>query len=216
MKKRSSNHSEQSCRLAFEHRLSMYALAASAAGMGMLAQPAEGKIVYTKTAVSIAPDARFPLYLNHGSIPDFVVDSLHYATWAWGTFSIIPYNKSSQVLGTQGSASALHAGVKVGPKGPFLRGKGLMAHFSEFEGNTCWGPWGYASDRYLGLKFSITGRPHFGWARLSVRCPGIEATLTGYAYETIPNRPIVTGKTKGLDVITVHPGSLGALAAGRK
>ena len=34
----------------FEHRLSMYALAASAAGVGMLAltPSAEGKIVYTK------------------------------------------------------------------------------------------------------------------------------------------------------------------------
>ena len=27
----------------------------------------------------------------------------------------------------------------------------------------------------------------------------IQATLTGYAYETIPNRPIITGKTKGPD-----------------
>ena len=26
---------------------------------------------------------------------------------------------------------------------------------------------------------------------------GIIATLTGYAYETIPNRPIIAGKTKG-------------------
>jgi hypothetical protein len=30
----------------------------------------------------------------------------------------------------------------------------------------------------------------------------IVATLTGYAYETIPNKPIVAGATKGSDVIT--------------
>jgi hypothetical protein len=35
------------------------------------------------------------------------------------------------------------------------------------------------------------------------------ATLTGYAYETIPNKPIITGKTKGPDVITLDPATLG-------
>jgi len=44
----------------------------------------------------------------------------------------------------------------------------------------------------------------------------LKALLTGYAYETIPNKAIITGKTKGPDMITVQPGSLGALAAGRK
>jgi hypothetical protein len=33
------------------------------------------------------------------------------------------------------------------------------------------------------------------------------------ADETIPNKPIITGKTKGPDLITVEAGSLGALAA---
>jgi hypothetical protein len=42
----------------------------------------------------------------------------------------------------------------------------------------------------------------------------VRALLTGYAYETIPNKPIITGKTKGPDAITLAPGSLGALAAG--
>jgi hypothetical protein len=42
----------------------------------------------------------------------------------------------------------------------------------------------------------------------------IEATLTGYAYETIPNKPIIAGKTKGPDVITLEPATLGHLAQG--
>jgi len=33
----------------------------------------------------------------------------------------------------------------------------------------------------------------------------IVATLTGYAYETIPNKAIIAGKTKGLHVVTVQP-----------
>jgi hypothetical protein len=41
-------------------------------------------------------------------------------------------------------------------------------------------------------------------------------TLTGYAYETIPGKPIIAGETKGPDVITMQPGSPGRLALGRK
>jgi hypothetical protein len=65
------------------------------------------------------------------------------------------------------------------------------------------GQWKEASRRYLGLKFIIKGQIHYGWARLTVDADwgheGIHATLTGYAYETVPNKPIIAGKTKGLD-----------------
>jgi hypothetical protein len=76
---------------------------------------------------------------------------------------------------------------------------------------------------------------HYGWARLSAsleprrQIPGA-CTLTGYAYETIPGKPIITGKTKGKDDETddrigqanpaalgrptPKPATLGALALG--
>jgi len=62
----------------------------------------------------------------------------------------------------------------------------------------------------------IKGKTHYGWARMSVRVKGtnLAATLTGYAYETIPNKQIIAGKTKGPDVITAQPATLGHLAAG--
>jgi hypothetical protein len=52
---------------------------------------------------------------------------------------------------------------------------------------------------YLGLKFTISGKVHFGWERVTVTTSGktFIATLTGYAYETIPNKSIIAGKTKG-------------------
>jgi len=80
------------------------------------------------------------------------------------------------------------------------------------------GPWANAAGRYLGLSFGSGAARHYGWARLSVHVDKqnaeIRAVLTGYAYETVPNKPIITGKTKGPDVITVQPASLGHLAAG--
>jgi hypothetical protein len=52
----------------------------------------------------------------------------------------------------------------------------------------------------LGVKFSAKGKVHFGWARFVTHSrPHPTAELTGYAYETMPNKPIITGKTKGPD-----------------
>jgi hypothetical protein len=67
---------------------------------------------------------------------------------------------------------------------------------------------------------------HFGWARLNVNCvypKAIRATLTGYAYETIPNKAIIAGATKGPDAAeptasfnkhNPEPATLGMLAMG--
>jgi hypothetical protein len=74
----------------------------------------------------------------------------------------------------------------------------------------------------LGLKFVIHGKVHYGWARFSVtlghhrQYDDVSGTLTGYAYETIPNKPIIAGQITGPDVITVQPETLGELAHGRK
>jgi len=76
------------------------------------------------------------------------------------------------------------------------------------------GDWFNVSDRYLGFRFYVHGHAHYGWARLNVsinngNCAAVCATLTGYAYETIPNKPIIAGKTHGRDGAT-----LGRLAQG--
>jgi hypothetical protein len=109
----------------------------------------------------------------------------------------------------------------------------------DFVTNHTYGKWINVNNRYLGLKFKIKGKFHYGWARLSVHnfINDISATLTGYAYETIPNKPIITGKTKGEDDSSVEqpnpadpspdasltdpipapqPASLGALAMGAR
>jgi hypothetical protein len=69
--------------------------------------------------------------------------------------------------------------------------------------------------RYLGLMFHIKGKIHYGWARLSFPNPQ-GATLTGYAYETIAGKPIVTGRTTMVEDDGVPALTLGGLALGRK
>jgi hypothetical protein len=61
-----------------------------------------------------------------------------------------------------------------------------------------WGEWLNKSNRFLGFAFHINGEVHYGWARLSVswnRRWNLSAHLTGYAYETVPNKPIIAGDT---------------------
>jgi hypothetical protein len=186
-------------------KLNMYALAASAAGVGVLActQPAEAKIVYTPTWVEIAPNSKIGLDLNHDGIADFSLSN-HQTSYGFDKFTVVTF--SDAVWGAGTHASALRAGVRIGPKGRFQPTHSLMAtHRVHCGSSYCTsrtaGPWDNVTRRYLGLKFSVKGKVHYGWARLDVTITehGIFAALTGYAYETVPNTAIVTGKTNGPD-----------------
>jgi hypothetical protein len=221
------------------HRqLSMYALAASAAGLGFLtsSQSADAKIVYTPAhaVVQRGWPGIVSLDLNHDGITDF-----NFQNW-WnsntsigpeGFLSVLPAQRTNQTWGhSTGNhfvffASALKAGVQVGPKAPFF-----WASINFWMSESNYGPWKDAKNRYLGLKFAIKGKTHYGWARLSVSSNPenrkITAILTGYAYETIANKPIIAGKTKGPDdfsaeepdaaltMPTPQRATLGALALG--
>jgi len=93
---------------------------------------------------------------------------------------------------------------------------------------TVWGgPWvdggKGVKNRYLGVRFKFNGHSHFAWVRLTVTTTpphDFKAKLTGYAYETVPGKPIIAGKTQGPEVITLpmdsKAGTLGQLALGRK
>jgi hypothetical protein len=68
-------------------------------------------------------------------------------------------------------------------------------------------------DRYLGFEFAINGEIHYGWARLNVRAQAI-AAITGYAYEIIPNKPIIAGDEGNTSAANNSGATLGELASG--
>jgi hypothetical protein len=213
-------------------QLNSYALAASAAGVGLLAlsRAAEAKIVYTPAHVVVRSNDAYKLDLNHDGITDFTIQNLRRSSSGniFDTLSAVPA-VGNRVLELKYSrvfwAYALYPGERIGPKQYFFLPSGFMAQ-AETRGFTrYYGLWTDVRNRYLGLKFRIRGKAHYGWARLNVTVAccgrghastlgGIRATLTGYAYETIPNKPIIAGKTKGPDVITLPTASLGHLARG--
>jgi len=224
--------------------LNMYAAAATATGVGVLAlaQHSEAKIIYTPAHKTIDFTHKVLLDLNHDGKIDFTFQETLITTTSVDEFhslilSVVPAQSRNEVWTKQKHASALPAGIRIGPKGPFASGKRAMAldYYADGTGGsgTCAGPWNNVQKRYLGLKFRIEGATHFGWVRLNVTCVThnsshqITGLLTGYAYETIPNKAIITGKTVEMEEGSVEdtnsatlnepnlrPPSLGLLAIG--
>jgi hypothetical protein len=193
------------------HRhVNMYALAAGAAGVSVLAlaQPAEAKIVYTTTNVKIGPRGvkRYHIDFNHDGITDLTIQYFRQPRpcfLGWGIVQDIDETPAPGD-GVEGPPpAALSSGAVIGRSQGFARNRFYMAQVLSGT-SACFsrrGNWWDISDRYLGVAFKIAGKRHFGWARLSVGFSfplrELFATLTGYAYETTPGKAIIAGRTKG-------------------
>jgi len=211
--------SRPTCNLSdpISQRLNAYALSAGAAGVGMLAlaHPAEAKIVYTPANIPIIQNAGpVELDLNHDGINDFALSSV-YTTEArrkpegfhQDSLGIFPVQESNRVRVTgvdnQFEAAAVLKGKRIGPDNFFQPGQSemvMVACAGGTSGGGCGGAWLKVKQAYLGLKFVIKGEVHYGWAH--IRFAGeTQPTIVGYAYETIANKAIVTGETKGPEEI---------------
>ena len=236
-------------------RLNMYALAASAAGVSALAlsQPAAARVVYTPIHHVIGKNAFFYIDLNHDGIADFLLANSAFRVnhTSVNLLRALPnHDESAGVAGAFRSpdtfaALALKRGSRISAARRFYsRGDmaGQCAHNTNLSSFPCnsgshntTGYWANVTNRYLGLMFTLHGKVHYGWARLSVQALKrrftLTATLTGFAYETVPGKPIVAGATPaengwdensfGPDASitdpmpnTPQPPSLGALAMG--
>jgi hypothetical protein len=222
-----------------DKHLLAYAAAASAAGVGLLApQTADGKIVYTAANVQIiANQAATNLDLNNDGIADFTIvngffDGVRHPEGNFtSALTIYPAQAGNGVVGFLSSkgwdcAAALPLGAKIGA------GDGFKAQYlplwqasgSYTRGGTQHCPWASKHrGAFLGLKFTVGGQTHYGWAHITVATTG--TVLNGYAYETVANRSISTGKANGpistadpsLAPLPVpQPATLGILAQGSR
>ncbi|MCH8902930.1 MAG: T9SS type A sorting domain-containing protein [Bacteroidetes bacterium] len=57
------------------------------------------------------------------------------------------------------------------------------------------GNWLGATDKYVGLKFNISGKNHYGWVRFTVAADAGAFTVKDYAYESIADSAITAGDT---------------------
>jgi hypothetical protein len=193
-----------------DKNLLAYAMAASAAGVGVLAlaEPAEARVVATPVNISIPENGGIIQFdINQDGTPDFGLSANIYefaGAPPMGNFSsllrVVPAQPGNEVWAVTSNknecAAAVHAGARIGGAGRFRPGALIMleAAGSYTRGRSSHCPWNGANSPYLGLKFMIDGQVHYGWARViaAVR----STTLTGFAYETVPDKPITAGATR--------------------
>jgi hypothetical protein len=218
----------------------MYALAASAAGVGILAGalPVEAKIIYTSADIHIhALGGTVKLDLNHDGITDVSFQATYhhnsrtfggqltmYDPFTNALFGFVAVASHHLVM-----AAALPKGRKIGPGAAFqgnADGPMALGGYATFGGTISYGPWNSPTKRgYLGLRFAIKGKAHYAWVRVervASKRFHYPAVITGFAYENIPGKAIIAGATKGPDdeptasrkTYTPGPATLGALALG--
>lgn len=208
-------HSGKNQQESVERRMTLYAIAATAAGVSVLAlaSPASGEVVITKTNLIVGFGGNTPVSidLNHDGINDFQFqwNIAGYDHSFYGTLAVSPLTGGKAVGGNRGPmgpyASALVRGANIGPSAHFSssaaqgqliieRSTGSVSASSHY---TDFGQWGkVGSNRYLGVKFLIKGQIHYGWVRLSVNNSlRNTATITAFAYETVANKKIAAGTT---------------------
>lgn len=228
-----------------EKRLVAY-VAAAGGGLIVFSQPAAAQIIYTPSNIPMAQGfaggAITQFDINNDGTPDFAFSNFSYLTHGFGAvdLKISPDVTGNAIVGIllsgqqRTTAAALADGVEVGPNANFQSQGLYMAGVFFGSTNTLHsGSWLSVETAYLGLKFMVNGETHYGWARIKFVSPVgfnfLSGSIAGYAYESTPNQPILTGQTSGTMKKTKQPGqpnaavrivpaaraqSLGMLAAG--
>jgi hypothetical protein len=211
------------------HNLNMYVLAAGAAGVSVLAlsHAVEARIVYTRTNVHIGSH-NLDLDLDHDGVTDFTLHNREGLCFPSDSSRLQWKVYEQPVSGLNGNVDAeFTRGQRIGKSRYFYHNRETMIYVC--AGRKKGGEWTPNSVGYLALEFQIKGKLHYGWARVKLQLQNeiLLATLTGYAYETIPGKSIKAGQTKEMDndtsiespnasltAPTPEPATLGMLAMG--
>jgi hypothetical protein len=135
--------------------------------------------------------------------PASAFDSQHAKLAVYGSGS------GNQDVGQAESAALLRPGTPIGFNRQFPGGNEMVRVWAISGAiEEVYGPWkastwsvGAIKDGYLGLKFAVNGKTHYGWTRVTVKIakngygvPSIDGLISGYAFETDENKPIRAGQ----------------------
>jgi hypothetical protein len=190
-----------------EKSLLAYMAASAAAGVGVLAlaQPSSAEVIYTKAHMQI--QTPYPVDLNHDGITD--ITFRFEATSRYGIALFYATTPNSAGFGYR----PLPKGDQINSHHTFFQSANLaVCTFGSCQTSKGNG-WFHVHRGYLGVEFSINGQTHYGWIRLDIERRYLQY-IDGYAYESVPNRPILAGETKGKSDETVSNPTLGHLALG--
>jgi len=183
-----------------------YALAASAAGVAILAltHPANAEIVYTPANIQFS-EGVISIDLNHDGRSDVRISDYYFAYHVVSGTLRLRTPKADAAVGLNQHPSALSSGFVIGPTAHFGADNGRMARYYKFDYGSSYhrphseGNWRSVTNGYIGLRFQVGNETHYGWVRMSVTRTVylFNVNITGYAYETVANQSIVAGQTSG-------------------
>ncbi len=166
----------------------------------------------------------FKLDLNNDGITDFEFDRFHIVlcddnflgTWAYESNLYIKPASGNNSIMTSGSnfPLALDSSTAIAKDSLWATTSQVLLDGATYATGHCittlptiHGYWLNVSDKYIGFKFIKANNTYYGWARLSSsysRAPlpyhnlivDGQLILKDYAYNSIPDQPILAGQTK--------------------
>ena len=153
----------------------------------------------------------YDLDLNNDHIIDFTLKSeLNLINWDYNDPIILPQHLlylGSKASSANGSISVtpwlpnplpLDSGKEIFSLAGYTNGESYENWGYFMIGNcgdelSCYSNWEDKSDKYLGLKFYINGKAHYGWVQLDISS-ATQWVIKDYAYNSTPNKPILAGQ----------------------
>lgn len=225
----------------FQRLWKQYAAAAlGVAGVSALAsaQAPVQHIIYTPANITVDTGASRQTFIsidfNHDGIADLSMVASHFTDFFSGG-GFAGYGRLALSQGPGGSAvvsNALPKGMIIDKGGAFKGGHQTIGYavygsYNGVKSGSARGAFVKITNKYLGVRFQLNGQMHEGWIRMTLSTTGdrIKGTITGYAYDTVPNETgLAAGQLGGRvgsttatakdSPETALPGSLGMLAAG--
>jgi hypothetical protein len=177
------------------------------------------------SAILKSPNNSFNLDLNNDGIVDFEFnytssacgDGLIAPEVSYTYLSIEPTSGDNMNMATNSSITSglnlepvLDSSTAIAPDSLWVNRSQYMLYGAAREGYircmVVHGYWLNVSDKYIGLKFAIGNSTYYGWARLSSSYAATAAPyrhltngqliLKDYAYNSVPNQPILAGQTE--------------------
>lgn len=150
---------------------------------------AQAQVIYTDETPDLVVDGTTTnIDINNDGQMDIGFNQTN-AAYNYATL-VTPSGSTAQVLKT-GVADALSGGTSIGSSNTTWGSvDGLLE-----SGWTGSGNFGGAGDKYLGVRFQISGEYHYGWVLINVPSDASNITIKSYAYQGTANTSLITGHT---------------------
>jgi len=155
----------------------------------------QGTIVYVQPSqpINYGPvPLSYDLDLNNDGTTDFVLSSDNPGAW------LTPQGNNRVVVDGSFLVGALNQGEQISsslnPVYQWYGGNATLGAQAIFDGQYFYAGNFSAKDAFIGLEFQAGGNNYFGWMEVTNDFNIAAGQVIGWAYETIPNTPILAGQ----------------------